>query len=345
MSDLEDSVPARSSGYSYLSPADLSVAPAEWMGLGEPWVAEPDSLPAALPGACFSLHTPVGRVAVYRAGPEGGALLPPLLLIHSVHAAASSYEVRPLFACYRSQRVVYALDLPGFGRSARSARAYRPAMMVDAVVAVAEAIRQVHQGAAVDALALSLGCEFLARASLESPLTFRSLALVSPTGMGGRRPRKGPPQSHMGVPGLRHVLSVPLWSQALYRGLTHPRVIRHFLRRTWGAPGIDRGLLDYAIETTQQPGARYAPLSFISGELFSGDAFRLYAALTLPVWLAHGIRGDFIDYRGKARLSVAPNWRVQVFPSGALPHFEVRQAFCSAYDRFLGWAEQVDIAL
>jgi pimeloyl-ACP methyl ester carboxylesterase len=345
MSDRQDSTPSRSSGYSYLSPADLSVAPAEWSGLGEAWVAGPDSLPAALPGACFSLHTPVGRVAVYRAGPEGGSMLPPLLLIHGVNAAASSYEVRPLFSRYRAHRVVYALDLPGFGRSARVKRAYTPAMMVDAVLAVAEAIRQVHGGVAVDALGLSLGCEFLARASLEAPLTFRSLALVSPTGMGGRHPRKGPPQSHMGVPGLRQVLSVPLWSQALYRGITHPRMIRHFLRRAWGAPGVDRGLLDYSIESAQQPGARYAVMSFLSGELFSGDAFRLYCALTLPVWLAHGIRGEFVDYRGKARLSVAPNWRVQVFPSGALPHFEARQAFCSAYDRFLDWAERIDISV
>ena len=66
-------------------------------------------------------------------------------------------------------------------------------------------------------------------------------------------------------------------------------------------------------------------------------AYRHYAALTLPVWLAHGVRGDSIDYHGKARLIAAPNWKAQVFPSGAYPHFEVRREFCAAYDRFLGW--------
>ena len=41
----------------------------------------------------------------------------PLVLVHSVNAAASAYEMGPLFAYYRGKRPVYALDLPGFGFS------------------------------------------------------------------------------------------------------------------------------------------------------------------------------------------------------------------------------------
>jgi pimeloyl-ACP methyl ester carboxylesterase len=65
------------------------------------------------------------RLAIYRDAPPdlAGAQLP-LLLIHSVNAAASAYEVRPLFDHYRGRRPVYALDLPGFGQSDRSDRLY-----------------------------------------------------------------------------------------------------------------------------------------------------------------------------------------------------------------------------
>ena len=38
----------------------------------------------------------------------------PLLLLHSINASASAYEVKPLFEHYRQQRPVYAPDLPGF---------------------------------------------------------------------------------------------------------------------------------------------------------------------------------------------------------------------------------------
>ena len=45
----------------------------------------------------------------------------PLVLLHSVNAAPSSMEMRPLFERYRGSRPVYALDLPGFGMSQRTA--------------------------------------------------------------------------------------------------------------------------------------------------------------------------------------------------------------------------------
>ncbi|MCA9961666.1 MAG: hypothetical protein KC443_21655, partial [Anaerolineales bacterium] len=50
----------------------------------------------------------------------------PLLLIHSVNAAASAYEMRPLFEHSRGTRPVYASDLPGYGFSDREARNYTP---------------------------------------------------------------------------------------------------------------------------------------------------------------------------------------------------------------------------
>ena len=36
---------------------------------------------------------------------------------------------------------------------------------------------------------------------------------------------------------------------------------------------------------------------FLSGFLFSADAFELYEGLYQPVWIAYGVRGDFTDYR------------------------------------------------
>jgi hypothetical protein len=261
---------------------------------------------------------------------------PPLLLVHSVNAAASAAEVRPLFDRYRSTRTVFALDLPGYGFSERSDRAYTPRLMTDALHSVAAQIRSRCADASIDALAVSLGCEFLARAATERPSEWGRLALVSPTGFSGGKPRLGPPGSTRAIPALHAVLSAPLWAEALFRGLTRPGVVRYFLERTWGSKAIDETLWAYDVLTARQSGARHAPLHFLSGGLFSADIQRVYDSLTHPVWLSHGVRGDFTDYRATVRYKDRTDWRFSVFPSGALPYFDAAPEFFAAFDAFLG---------
>jgi pimeloyl-ACP methyl ester carboxylesterase len=278
-------------------------------------------LPDPLPGRRAELYSASGGAAV------------PLLLIHSINATPSAYEVKPLFDHYAGARPVYALDLPGFGQSDRSDRDYSIAIMTDAIHAAVDAIGREHAGA-VDALALSLSCEFLARAALERPDAFRTLAFVSPTGFEG--PARDDAQGgDRGRPWLRAALDIPLWSRGFYDLLTSRSSIRYFFKKTFGSPEIDRGLRDYACLTTRQPGARHAPYDFVAGYLFSKDALLMYQRLTHPVWMAHGVRGDFVDYRHKPLVEGRANWSFDVFPSGAFPHFELRETFTRAYDAFL----------
>lgn len=259
----------------------------------------------------------------------------PLLLVHSINAAASAYEVRPIYERFAGSRPTYALDLPGFGRSDRSARPYTPRLMTDAIHAAVAEVRRRHDGAPVDALALSLACELLARAANEVPATFRSLALVSPTGFSSKRPWYGPPESTRGIDWMYAILTVPLWRRALFGLLTRPRVVRYFLRRTFGRRDVDEGLCAYAVLTARSPGAEHAPLRFLSGHLFSADVTRLYEGIVQPVWMCHGVRGDFVRYEGAAALLARDHWSGEVFDTGALPHFEVPDAFGSSYAEFL----------
>ncbi len=297
-------------------------------------------LPPAVSGTRHDLSGRSGYLSFYAADPAvDGAQAPPLLLIHSVNAAGSAYEVGPLYEHYRATRAVYALDLPGFGFSARARRRYTPLLMTQAIHDMVGEIGKRHGNAPIDAVALSLSSEFLARAAAERPNAFRSLAFVSPTGFDRRGPYYDLPGSTRGKPWLYATLCT--CGGAAFGLLTSRRIIRHYLRKTWGAPQIDEGLLDYDYLTTHQPGAEHAPFDFVSGYLLSTDSTTIYERLVMPVWASHGIRGDFVDYSNMGLVRRRPNWSITVFPTGAFPHFEVIDDFTRAFDTFLSGIDPV----
>ena len=100
-------------------------------------------------------------------------------------------------------------------------------------------------------------------------------------------------------------------------------------------------LIDYAYATSHQPGARYAPLYFLSTQLFTPDATaRLYGRLTgLPV-LALADRDPYVDFPTlPAFVAAHPDWRHETLaPHLGLPHWERPAATFAALDRF--WSEQ-----
>jgi len=256
----------------------------------------------------------------------------PLALIHSVNAAASAYEMRPLFERSRGVRPVYALDLPGFGFSERGDRRYTPALYARAIADFLEQIGADRTDGA-DVVALSLGGEFVARAAHERPALVHSLALISPTGFGARQGRD---RTRRGADSASYrLLAFPLWSQAFYDLLTSRASIRAFLTLCFaGHP--DAGLVDYDYATAHRPGARFAPLRFVSGELFTPDVREaIYGRLTQPVLVLYDVdpfvRFDALDDFVRRH----ENWRaMRVAGTKGLPQFERPLETARALDAF-----------
>ncbi|CAA2107083.1 hypothetical protein MBUL_03984 [Methylobacterium bullatum] len=316
--------------------AKLALLP---LGAAGAWIAwsrleidHDQTLHPALPGRHERLETPAGDIGLYGDTTAPGV---PLLLIHSVNAAANAYEIRPLYRHYAGSRPVYALDLPGFGFSERSDRVYTPRLMTDAIQAVTAEIRARHGGGQIDAVALSLSCEYLAAAALEAPGDYRSLGLISPTGFDSRFVGRHRDRTRHGGAVARALLNAPLWGEPLFDLLVSRPSMRFFLEKTWGSKDIDEGLLAYDHASAHRPGARNAPFSFLSGALFPDAPGRLYEALALPVWMIHGVRGDFVNYPHADRVAGRPNWTLDVLPTGAFPHFEDPAAVTRHYDAFL----------
>jgi pimeloyl-ACP methyl ester carboxylesterase len=270
------------------------------------------------------------QIAMYLSMPrcdDSNAHLTPLLLVHSINAAASAAEVRPIFDRYGNERPVVALELPGFGSSDRRHMDYAPRLMSDSICRAAEYL--------VDLMAVSLSCEIAARAALKRPAAFRSLAFISPTGFESRRPERYENGRTKDKPWLRRLLESGPWSRALFRMLTSEKSMRKFLERTWGSRHIDEALLAYNLLTVKQPGARHAPYSFVGGALFTRGVAHLYGQLKQPVWMIHGCKGEFAKVDGLEGFRPSRSWSIQSIDAGAMPYFEQPEEFGRRYDRFI----------
>jgi len=268
-----------------------------------------------------------GRIAYYKSVPTAASAARPLLLIHSINAAPSSFEVRPIFTRFSHQRPVFSIDLPGFGHSQRSDRRYCPDVFAGAI---AEVLEQVV-GESADVLALSLSSEFAARAALLAPHRFTSLTLISPSGFS----KRAVPSPKVGR--ISHAaLSVPLWGRGLFDLVASKRSIRYFLGQSFSGSAPE-DLIEYAYATAHQPGAHHAPLYFLSMQLFTAEAReQLYDKLPeLPV-LAIADRDPYISFEHlPAFVAARPNWHYQsLAPHLGLPHWERPEATLSALEQF-----------
>jgi pimeloyl-ACP methyl ester carboxylesterase len=257
----------------------------------------------------------------------------PLVLIHSINAAGSSYEMRPFFDFYRGKRPVYALDLPGFGFSERADRVYSPELYKEAILDLLRL--KVKEPA--DVIALSLGNEFAAQAALERPDLFHSLTMISPSGFSTRSEKRA--SQRVSEDGTSDVFykffSNRLYSQAFYDLLATRTSIRYFLKQSFYGP-VDEGLAEYGTLTTHQPGARYAPLYFVSGKLFRPEIRReVYNRLTIPVQVLYD-QDAFVSFDLLPQtVSERPNWTAtRITPTRGLPQFEKLRETTDALDAF-----------
>jgi len=288
-------------------------------------------LPPALDAELSALSSgTVGALNVYVDQSVHGR---PLLLIHSVNAAASAYEMRPIFEHYRGQRPVYALDLPGYGFSERTDLARTPEAYAGAIVDVLARLI----GEPADVIALSLGSEFAARAALQRPDLFHSLTLISPSGFNasgsGRATQQAVEQDR--TESAYRALANPLWGRALFDLIATRRSIKFFLKQSF-VGAVPQTLIDYAYATAHQPGAHYTPLRFISGLLFTRNARQeLYERLTLPVLVVYD-RDAFSRFDALPDVVAAhANWQTaRLEPTLGLPQFEAMPQLAAALDGF-----------
>jgi pimeloyl-ACP methyl ester carboxylesterase len=252
----------------------------------------------------------------------------PLLFVHSVNAAPSAIELKPLFQHFRASRPVFAPDLPGFGRSTRGVGTMTSS---DFAKQIASLIQEMAPSEPPDVIALSLGCEFVARAVVECGAAVRSLTFISPTGFSRRQPPAPQAQRR-----LKRLFDFAGFGRGAFKLLRLERSIRYFYGMNFSG-FVPNELVTYALKTTRQPGAHEMPLQFLSMGLFTANAAEsLYFKLDVPVLVLFD-KDPNVSFELFEEFEANPAWQFKrIAPSLGMPQWEHPEETVGAIEAFFG---------
>lgn len=255
------------------------------------------------------------RIVWYEGGaPAAGGGAAPVVLVHSIHAVASAWEMRELFARLGADRRVLAYDLLGFGASDRPDLDYDAELYQDLL---RDFLREVAGGPA-HVVASSLSAAHALALAAEKPGLFRSLALINPTGLLTQAERPG---ARGRV--LQNLLRTPWLGEALYNLLVSRPSLRWFGSRRYRDPALPESSTEERYAAAHQPGARYAPAAFL-GDALARNVYMALRMLDVPA-LAVWSPSDYLETEAEreAFTAVAPAVaQATIEDCGAVPHEE-----------------------
>jgi pimeloyl-ACP methyl ester carboxylesterase len=252
----------------------------------------------------------------------------PLLLVHSIHAAASSYEWRHNVEALARNHTVYTVDLLGFGRSSRPGTRYSARLYI----ALLDDFAQQVIGGPCTIVANSLAAAYAIVLGARDPSSFPALVLVEPVGLVRLN------ESPLVVRDFaRFAVDTPVIGTAFYNALVSRRSIRAFLESAYADNSlVTREMVDHYFETSHQPGAKHAPAAFIAQQLNIDvrTALRRLVQPALLVWGEQAVQAPVEEIRGF--LALKSDFEVAILdPAGDLPHDERADEFNEIVSAFL----------
>jgi pimeloyl-ACP methyl ester carboxylesterase len=183
----------------------------------------------------------------------------PVLLVHGIHAGASSNEWRHTVPSLAERYTVFALDLIGFGRSDRPSLRYTPALYQ---AFLAEVMNRLGCGP-LAVVASSLSAAHLVALAARDPRHIAALALIAPTGLGQL---SGAASTGQGATEL--LLEAPIVGTAMYNALSSPASVRRYLEDSYSDDRlVTDELVESYVQNARQPGGKHAVAAYIGGRL------------------------------------------------------------------------------
>lgn len=258
----------------------------------------------------------------------------PLLLLPAFSTVSMRSEMGEIGKQLSPYFQVFAVDWPGFGQSERPAVNYNSVLyhkfLQDFVTSVFNT--------PVTVVAAGHSAAYVLQLALKTPTVFSRIVLVAPTWR-GPLPTMGANQQIAGV--VRELVRSPILGQGLYKLNTAPSFLRLMYRRHVyvNADSLTPSFIQHKWRNTQQPGARFAPAAFVTGNLDAVDnrSDFLAQAQGLPVPLMVVI-GESAPPKSRAEmdaLAALPGVQTVTIPGSLGMHEEFPDAVVEAVKGFL----------
>ena len=239
----------------------------------------------------------------------------PVLLVHGIYAGASSYEWRHTVDALAARYTVYALDLLGFGRSARPNVRYTPAMYQ---AFLADVMAKLGHGP-LAVVASSLSAAHVVALAARDPRYIAALALIGPAGVGQLHEA-----SSTGQAATQLLLDAPVVGTAIYNALTSPASVREFLEQCYANDRlVTEELVEEYVQNARQPGAKHAVSAFVGGRLNVDirNALRRVRHPLLILWGDQARMNSVQNAHAFRVLKPEAEWAL-ISDAGDLPHDE-----------------------
>lgn len=243
----------------------------------------------------------------------------PVVFLHSINAAASAHEMRPLVRRFQRQtrRPLFALEWLGFGHSDRPDVSYTPELLETQLEQFLE--RVVRRRGPVDVVALSLGASYAAEVARRRPALVRSLVAIEPTGL-------GPEASPIAEGWAKLLFAFPGVQRAFYDRLTAPDALRRFAAENLFSPQtrVPEDFVRFGAETARMEGASRPLDDFLEGRLFPENSEVAFREMPQPLLVLYGTVADrrLESYEKLPDLEALPRVSSVAYNTGALPHWE-----------------------
>jgi pimeloyl-ACP methyl ester carboxylesterase len=201
----------------------------------------------------------------YQAQGEADSSRPAIVLVHGF--GASAYHWRKNLPTLAQDYRVYAIDLLGFGRSAKPA----PGHPLDYTFEtwgqqIADFCREVVGGPAF-LVGNSIGCIAILQAAVDYPDWVRGVALLncSLRLLHERKQATQPWFKRVGTPIVQKVLNSGPIGNFFFQRIAQPKALRNILLQAYNRPeAVTDELIDYLLAPARDPGALAVFLAFIS---------------------------------------------------------------------------------
>lgn len=258
----------------------------------------------------------------------------PLLLLPAFSTVSMRTEMGEIGKLLSPNFQIVAVDWPGFGESSRLPVQYRPALYHEFLENFVTSVLKTP----VAVIAAGHSAAYVLQLAKEKPHLFSRIVLVAPTWR-GPLPTMGVNQEIAGV--VRDLVRSPIAGQLLYKLNTAPSFLSFMYRRHVyvDTAKLTPSFVQYKWENTQQPGARFAPAAFVTGNLDAvknqADFLALGRSLSVPLMVVIGESSPPKSRADMDALAALPGVEKAILPGSLGMHEEYPDAIVEAIQGFL----------